>query len=125
MLLLNTLLNIKCFNDRLCYFENRRECLIFKIKRTYTNYVYELYKNMFDLDFLIECYSNLQHYLNQLFQIKKHCVCFILNNHYHYVWKDWFNGKKYRVSLSDATKHKEDHDINEIKNNTFQIKMTI
>ena len=49
----------------------------------------------------------------------------MLNNHYHYVWKDWFNGKKYRVSLSDATKHKEDHDINEIKNNTFQIKMTI
>ena len=49
---------------------------------------------MFDLDFLIECHSNLYHYLNQLFQIKKHCVCFILRNDYHYILKDWFNGKK-------------------------------
>ena len=26
--LLNTLLNIKCFGDRLCYCENKKECLI-------------------------------------------------------------------------------------------------
>ena len=79
---------------------------------------------MFDLDFLTECHSNLYHYLNQIFQIKKHCVCFILNNNYHYLWKDLFNGKNYPVSLSDATKRKEEHDITKIINNTFEIKMT-
>ena len=79
---------------------------------------------MFDLDFLTECHSNLYHYLNRLFQIKKHCVCFILNNNYHYLWKDLFNGKNYPVSLSDATKRKEEHDITKIRNNTFEIKMT-
>ena len=123
-LLLNTLLNFTCFNDQLCYCENRKECLICKIKRAYADYEYELYNNMLDVDFLIECHSNLYHYLNQLFQIKNHCVCFILNNDYHYIGKDWFNGKNFQVSVSDAIKHKEEHDINKIRNNTFEIKMT-
>ena len=39
------------------------------IHRTYTAYGYDLYKNMFDLDFLIKCHSNLHHYLDQLFKI--------------------------------------------------------
>ena len=53
----------------------------------------------------------LMNFLNK----KKHCLCFILTNEYHYVWKDWYNGKNYRVSLTDAIKHKEEHDINKIK----------
>ena len=53
----------------------------------------------------------LMNFLNK----KKHCLCFILTNEYHYVWKDWYNGKNYRVSLIDAIKHKEEHDINKIK----------
>ena len=122
-LLLNTLLNFKCFNGQLCYCENRKECLICKIKRACTDCEYELYNNILDVDFLIECHSNLYHYLNQLFQIKKHCVCFILNNDYHYVGKDWLNGKNFRLSLSEAMKLKEEHNINKIRNNTFEIKM--
>ena len=73
---------------------------------------------------LIKFHSNLYHYLNQLFQIKKHCVCFILNNKHHYVQNDWFNEKNYRVSLSDTIKHKEEHDIIKIINNTCEIKLT-
>ena len=122
--LLNPVLNIKCFNDQVCSCDNGKECLICKIKRICTDFEYDLYKNMFDLDFLTECNSNLYHYLNQPFQIKKHCVCSILRNDYHYVWKDWFNGKNYLISLSDAIKHKEEHDINKIKNNTYEIKLT-
>ena len=38
--------------------------------------------------------------------------------------KDWFNGRNYRVSLSDAIKHKEEHRINKIKYNIFEIKLT-
>ena len=122
-LLLNTLINFKCFNGQLCYCENRKECLICKIKRACTDCEYELYNNILDVDFLIECHSNLYHYLNQLFQIKKHCVCFILNNDYHYVGKDWLNGKNFQLSLSEAMKLKEEHNINNIRNNTFEIKM--
>ena len=74
-LLLNAFFNIKCFNDQLCYCENGKECLICKIKGIYTNFEYDLYKNMFDLDFLIEFHSNLYHCLNQFFQIKKKTLC--------------------------------------------------
>lgn len=121
--LLNTLLNIKCFTDQLYYCENRKECLICITKRTRTGYEYDLYKNMFDLDFLVKCHADLYNYLNQLFKTKKHCTCFILSNEYNYLWKDWFNGRNYRVSLSDAIKHKEQHDINKIRNNDLKIEL--
>ena len=75
------------------------------------------------LDFLTECHPNLYHYLNQIFQIKKHCVCFILNNNYHYVWKGLFDGNNCPVSLFDAIKRKEKHDINKIRNNASEIKI--
>ena len=81
--LLNTLLNIKWFNDQLCYCENKKECLICKIKRIYTDYEYDLYKNMFDLDFLIKSHSNF----DQLFKIRKHSVWLILSNKYYYIRK--------------------------------------
>ena len=109
-LLLNTLLNFKCFNDQLCYCENRKEYLICKIKRAYADYEHELYNNMLDVDFLIECHSNLYHYLNQLFHIKNHCVCFILNNDYHYVGKDWFKAcKKCLKKMDNVTEIKNEH----------------
>ena len=77
---------------------------------------------MFDLDVLSNCHSGLQPHLYKLFNTKK--VCFILSNGNYYVWKDWFNRKNYRVSLSDAVKHKEEHDINKITNNVFKIELT-
>lgn len=122
LFLSNTLLNIKCFNYQLCYCQKRKEYLVFKIKRTYTDYEYELYKNMFDLDVLSNCHSGLHPHLYQLFNTKK--VCFTLSNENYYVWKDWFNRKNYRVSLSDAIKPKEEHDINKITNNDFKIELT-
>ena len=67
LLLLNTLLSIKYFNDKLYYCEDGKECLICKIEIIYTDFEYDLYKDMFDLNHLIECHSNLYHYLNQLF----------------------------------------------------------
>ena len=79
---------------------------------------------MFDLDFLIKCHSNLYYYLDQLFKIKKNSVWFILSNKYYYIWKDWFHGKSYRVSLLDAIIHNEEKDINKIKNNDFKIELT-
>ena len=94
------------------------------MRTIYVDYEYDLYKNMFNLDFLTKCHSNLFHYLNQLFETKKHCVCFILSNGYYYVWEDCYNGKDYRVSLSNGIKHKEEHDINKIKSTDFKIKLT-
>ena len=78
--LLNTLLNIKCFGDRLCYCRNKKECAICKIKRIYVDYEYDFYKNMLNLDFLTKFYSNLVHYLNQLFGTKTPCVFFYQMN---------------------------------------------
>lgn len=81
---------------------------------------------MFSLDFLAKYHSNLFYYVNQLFETKNHRVCYILSNEYHYVWKNWYNGKDYCFSLSHAIKHKEEEsDINKNKNNDFKIKMTI
>lgn len=48
----------------------------------------------------------------------------MLRNYSPYVWKDWFNGRNDRISLSEAIKCKEQHDINKIKNNTFETKLT-
>ena len=79
---------------------------------------------MFDLDFLIKCHSNLYYYLDQLFKIKKNSVWFILSNKYYYIWKDWFHGKSYCVSLLDTIIHNEEKDINKIKNNDFKIELT-
>ena len=94
-----------------------------KIKRIYTDYECDLYKNMFNLVFLTKYYYNLYHYLDQLFKIKKHSTWFILSNKYYYVWKDWFDGKKYQVYLLEAITHKKEKNINKIKNNDFQIQL--
>ena len=75
---------------------------------------------MFSLDFLGQIHAHLFDYLDQLFKSKR-CVCLILNNKFHYVWKDWFNGENYRVSLSDAIAHKENNDVNIIKNNNCHL----
>ena len=48
----------------------------------------------------------------------------MLRNDSPYVWKDWFNGRNDRISLSEAIKRKEQHDINKIRNNTFETKLT-
>lgn len=72
-----------------------------------------------------KCFLLPQSYYLKLFQSeKKPCVCLILFNQYHYTWKDWFDGKGYRVSLSDAIEHKEKHDIDKIKNHNFKIELT-
>ena len=49
---------------------------------------------------------------------------FILSNKYYYIWKDWFHGKSYCVSLLDTIIHNEEKDINKIKNNDFKIELT-
>lgn len=69
--LLNTLLNITNFSNQLCYCEDRKECLICKIKRTHNDLEYHIYKNMFVFGFLITCHFDLYPYLNQLFKRKK------------------------------------------------------
>ena len=58
--------------------------------------------------------------IDQLFKIY---VWFILSNKYYYIWKDWFDGKSYHISLLDAIIHKEEKDINKIKNNDFKIQL--
>ena len=114
--LLNRILDAKSFDDDLCDCGNEK-CLICKMNRTFNSHEYNLYQTMFDLNFLINCHSYLYYYCNERFKSKKHCLCFILTNKYHNVWKDWYNGKNYCVFLMlsvDAIKHKEEHDINKI-----------
>ena len=113
--LLNTLLNIKSFRNQLCYCVHLQpRCLICEICREFQRIEYDLYENMFCLDFLGRVHSYLHDYLEKIF-LSKRCLCFILNNEYSYVWKDWFTGENYRIFLKDAITHKENHDINIIK----------
>ena len=65
--LLNTVLNVKSFDDHLCYCGNEK-CLICRMKRTFNNHKYNLYWNMFDLNFLIDCHSCLYYYVHELFK---------------------------------------------------------
>ena len=67
LFLLNTVLNVKSFDDHLCYCGNGK-CLICGMKRTFNNHEYNLYRNMFDLNFLIDCHSCLYYYVNELFK---------------------------------------------------------
>ena len=62
LFLLNAILNLKSFDDDLCYCGNEK-CLICKMKRTFNNHEYNLSRNMFDLNFLIDCHSYLYYYL--------------------------------------------------------------
>ena len=62
LFLLNTILNLKSFDDDLCYCGNEK-CMICKMKRTFNNHEYNLSRNMFDLNFLIDCHSYLYYYL--------------------------------------------------------------
>ena len=113
--LLNTLRNIKSFRNQLYYcVQLQPRCLICEICREFQSVEYDLYENMFCLDFLGRVHSYLHDYLEKIF-LSKRCLCFILNNKYSYVWKDWFTGENYRIFLKDAITHKENHDINIIK----------
>lgn len=63
---LNVLLNIKFFVNRISSCVDRKKCLVRKIKRIYNDYEYNIYKNMFNLDFLIKYHTNIFYYLNEL-----------------------------------------------------------
>ena len=67
---------------------------------------------------MLICTITLINFLKQ-----KNTVYVLSYNEYNYLWKDWFNGRNYRVSLSDAIKHKEQHDINKIRNNDLKIEL--
>ena len=56
---------------------------------------------MFDRDFLAKQHADLYGYLVELFGSNQ-CAYLILHNKFHYVWKDWFSGENYRISLNDA-----------------------
>ena len=75
---------------------------------------------MFDLNFLAQRHADLFDYLVELFDSTR-CICLILKNKFHYVWRDWFNGENYRISLDDAIAYKEKRDINDIKNNNCMV----
>lgn len=45
-------------------------------------------------------------------------------NEFHYVEQDWYTAKNYRISLTDSIKYKVETDINKIKNNVFQNRVT-
>ena len=102
--LLKILLNIKNYGEKLCYCERLKDWLICKFKRIHLDYEYSLYENMFSLDFLAKCHSNLYNYFRQLFETENHSVCFLLSNEFQYQWKDWFTGKKYKIPLTAAIK---------------------
>ena len=85
----------------------KKKWKIYKITRIYYDYEYGLYKNMFNLDFLIKSHTNLYNYINQLFNTRKHCVCCFLHKEFNSKRKNWFDGTVWQVSLSDAIEHQE------------------
>ena len=50
--LLNILLTIKASRKQLCYCLHKKRCVFCKIKRQFRSVEYDLYNNIFDLDFL-------------------------------------------------------------------------
>lgn len=76
---------------------------------------------MFNLDFLAKCHANVFNYLNRLFEIQNHCVCFLISHKHQYIWKDWFTGKRYVILLSDAMNHREMQEINKIRKSSFKV----
>lgn len=121
--LLNTLLTIKTFGDQLCYCEQyEKRCTYFEIRGEFSGVEYDLYENMFDLNFLVVRYFHLFDYLEHLFESKL-CICLIFYNKFHYFWRDWFNGENNRVSLSDTIAHKEDPDVKRLHNNNCMVQL--
>ena len=80
--LLNTLRKIKRFRNQLYYcVQLQPRCLICEICREFQSVEYDLYENMFCLDFLGRVHSYLHDYLEKIF-LSKRCLCLILNNEY-------------------------------------------
>lgn len=77
---------------------------------------------MFDFDFLNRIHSGLFAYLQKLI-LSHRCVCLILNHKLAYVWKDWYNGERYRVSLKDTIAHKEKYEINQICGQNYHVRL--
>ena len=81
--LLNVLLTTQNFSDQLCYCEqNRKRCFLCVIKREFHSIEYDLYDNMFNLDFLGRIHTQLFDYLEKMFTSNR-CVCLILNNKFY------------------------------------------
>ena len=73
----------------------------------YINDQYDLYKNSFDLDFLIKFHGHLFENLYKLIEIECHFECKVINEKYFYTLEDLFDGSKKDYYLYDCLKYFE------------------
>lgn len=56
---------------------------------------------MFDVDFIIRIHSGLFAYLQKMI-VSGQCISLMLKHKFCYVWKDWYSGEKYKLSIDEA-----------------------
>ena len=78
------------------------ECSVCQIKKLFANDESDIYRNMLDLTYLGAFHANLFACLEVIFDTKKHIVCNLIFVEYKYSHIDWYTGKKYLISLSEA-----------------------
>ena len=98
------------------------ECSIFQFRMLYWNDQYDLYKNSFDLNFLLRFRDQVRRNLSKLLDIKDcHFACELINRQYFYSHKSWFDGQIEKFYIPYCLAIYENDKINTIKNNEFNI----
>ena len=121
--LLNVVLNVKdlwesyCFCDKVSFLP----CSVCQFQAVYLNDKYDIYKNSFDLNFLLNFHSHVCKNLKSLLEIDCHMACHLINKKYFYVHKDWFDGSLERFYLPYCLDIYGNRKIKDIKNNDFKI----
>ena len=123
--LLNVVLNVKDLWKSLCYCEKRADGFpshVCQFRTVYLNDEYDIYQNLFDLNFLIKFHTHLLRNLKCiLFKTDSHFSCHLINKKFCYIHKDWFDGSKEQFFLPYFLDLCENRKINDIKNNDFKV----
>ena len=97
------------------------ECSVCPIKKLFAGDEYDIYRNMLDLTYLGVFHANLFACLKDIFHTKKHIVCNLIFVKYSYSHINWYNGKKYLISLSEALDCYQQKQIDKIRNNDCKV----
>lgn len=98
--LLNVVLNLKENGKLYCFCHHTSECEVCQIRKIFFDDEYDIYKNIFDLNFVAQFHANLHACLEELFNTKKHIVCNLIFVEYRYFHVDWYMVKKNVFLLS-------------------------
>ena len=121
--LLNIVLNVKDLWEHYCFCDKVGvlPCSVCQFRAVYLNDEYDIYENLFDLNFLLKFQSHVCRNLRSLLEIDCHMACQLISRKYFYVHKDWFDGSLERFYLPFGLDIYEHRKINDIKNKDSKI----